>query len=312
MIVALAGGVGGAKLASGLAELLGSRLSVIVNTADDFEHLGLHISPDLDTIMYTLAGIANPVTGWGVADESWAFLDQLTRFGGPNWFKLGDRDLAVHILRTAALRRGERLTSITAGLCGAAGIASAILPMCDSPVRTIIKTPEGELPFQDYFVRLRCEPRTVGIEFAGADTARATTEVVSALTAPDLEAIILCPSNPFVSIDPVLAVPPLRRLLQEAKVPVVGVSPIIGGEAVKGPAAKMLDELGFEVSALSVAVRYRDILTAFVIDPVDSRLAAAIANMGIAVTVAPILMIDAATRRGVAARCLSLAGSERS
>jgi LPPG:FO 2-phospho-L-lactate transferase len=309
MIVALAGGVGGAKLADGLAAIIGGELTVIVNTADDFEHLGLPISPDLDTVMYTLAGIANPETGWGVARETWSFLDQIVRLGGPAWFRLGDRDLATHVLRAMALRSGQTLTTLTADLCRRLGIAARVLPMSDDVVRTIVRTPEGDLPFQEYFVARKCEVPVMGFEFAGIERARPTAAVTEALTAGDLDAIVFCPSNPFVSIDPILALPGLRSLILDAGVPVVAVSPIIAGAAVKGPAAKMMRELGLQPSPAAVAAHYRGVVTGFVIDRADSSLEAAVAALGMAVSVTDTLMRDAADRRRLARQCLEFAGS---
>lgn len=306
-VLALAGGVGGAKLADGLAALLGERLGVIVNTGDDFEHLGLSISPDLDTVMYTLAGIANPETGWGIAGESWAFLDQVARLGGPGWFRLGDRDLATHVLRGERLRRGERLTEITADLCRRLGIAARLLPMTDAPVRTIVHTAAGPLPFQDYFVRLRCEVAVTGFAFAGIERARPTVEISAAIAAADLAAIILCPSNPFVSLDPILAVPTLRDALRGRGVPIVAVSPIIGGAAVKGPAAKMMRELDLDPSALAVAEHYAGFLDGMLIDEADAALAPRLEALGLAVRVAPTLMKTPDDRRAVARHALALA-----
>jgi LPPG:FO 2-phospho-L-lactate transferase len=311
MIVALAGGVGGAKLADGLAAILGGELTVIVNTADDFEHLGLPISPDLDTVMYTLAGIANPEAGWGVARESWSFLDQIVRLGGPAWFRLGDRDLATHVLRAMALRSGQTLTTITTDLCHRLGIAARLLPMSDDVVRTIVRTPEGDLPFQEYFVARKCEVPVMGFEFAGIERARPTAEVTKALTAADLDAIVFCPSNPFVSIDPILALPGLRSLIVDAGVPVVAVSPIIAGAAVKGPAAKMMRELRLQPSPATVATHYRGIVTGFVIDRADSGVKATVEALGMAVRVTDTLMRDAADRRRLAGQCLEFAGSLR-
>ena len=311
MIVALAGGVGGAKLADGLAAILGGDLTVIVNTADDFEHLGLPISPDLDTVMYTLAGIANPETGWGVARETWSFLDQIIRLGGPAWFRLGDRDLAAHVLRAMALRSGQTLTTVTAELCRRLGIAARLLPMSDDVVRTIVRTPEGDLPFQEYFVARKCEVPVLGFEFAGIERARPTAPVTQALTAADLDAIIFCPSNPFVSIDPILALPGLRSLIVDAGVPVVAVSPIIAGAAVKGPAAKMMRELRLQPSPATVAAHYRGIATGFVIDRADSGVKATVEALGMAVCVTDTLMRDAADRRRLAGQCLEFAGSLR-
>jgi LPPG:FO 2-phospho-L-lactate transferase len=308
-LLALAGGVGGAKLADGLAALFGDRLGIIVNTGDDFEHMGLSISPDLDTVMYTLAGIANPETGWGIAGESWAFLDQVARLGGPGWFRLGDRDLAIHVLRTERLRRGERLSEITADLCRRLAIAARLLPMSDAPVRTVVETSEGPLPFQEYFVARRCAVPVTGFTFAGAAEARPTPEIAAALAATDLIAIVICPSNPFVSVDPILAVPTLKSALRRRGVPIVAVSPIIGGAAVKGPAAKMMRELRLDPSALAVAEHYAGFIDGMLIDEADAALAPRLEALGVAVRVAPTLMKTAEDRGAVARHALALAGA---
>jgi LPPG:FO 2-phospho-L-lactate transferase len=267
-VIALAGGVGGAKLAWGLAQILApEQLTLIVNTADDFEHLGLHISPDLDTVMYTLAGLANPETGWGVRDESWGMMGMLARYAGPTWFRLGDRDLATHLIRSQWLRDGFPLTWVTRELCKLLGVCHTVLPMSDDPVRTVVNTDAGPLPFQDYFVRRRWEPVVESIHFEGAETAQPTQDVVLSLREGDL--IILCPSNPFVSLDPILALPALRRIIAASHAPKLAVSPIVGGQALKGPAAKMMRELELEVSPAGVARHYRDLLTGFVLDKQD-------------------------------------------
>jgi LPPG:FO 2-phospho-L-lactate transferase len=307
VIVALAGGVGGAKLADGLSCLLGRDLSIIVNTGDDFEHLGLHISPDLDTVMYTLAGIANAATGWGVADESWSFLQQISRLGGPDWFRLGDRDLATHVLRTERLRRGEPLTSITQDFCRELSIAARILPMSDQPIRTIVETTEGPLPFQEYFVARRCAVPVRGFRFAGSAQAQMTAEIRERLSDRDLEAIIICPSNPYISVDPILSVPGLRQLIEARPVPVVAVSPIIGDAAVKGPAAKMMRELGFDVSSKSIAAHYRGLVDGLVIDVTDAALKPAIEAMGMKVRVVPTLMRSADDRQALGKVCVEFA-----
>jgi LPPG:FO 2-phospho-L-lactate transferase len=269
-VVALAGGVGGAKLAWGLAQILPpERLTLIVNTADDFEHLGLHISPDLDTVMYTLAGLANPETGWGVRDESWGMLDMLGRYEGPTWFRLGDRDMATHLIRSQWLREGFPLTWVTRELCKLLGVRHNLLPMSDDPVRTLVKTDAGPLPFQEYFVRRRWGPVLESIHFEGAETARPSQDVVLSLREGDL--IILCPSNPFVSLDPILALPALRRIIAASRAPRVAVTPIVGGQALRGPAAKMMRELGLEVSPAGVARHYEELLTGFVLDRADEE-----------------------------------------
>jgi LPPG:FO 2-phospho-L-lactate transferase len=306
-VVALAGGVGGAKLADGLMRCVGGQLTVIVNTADDFEHLGLCISPDLDTVMYTLAGIANPETGWGIAGETWHALEAVARFGGPAWFRLGDRDLATHILRTERLRRGERLTTITADLCGALGISARVLPMTDDRVRTIVHSGDERYPFQDYFVRLKCAVPVTRLSFDGATLARPSHEILAALTDAALAAIILCPSNPYLSVDPILAVPGLREQIRSARVPVVAVSPIIGGAAVKGPAAKIMAELGCESSVATIAEHYRGLISGLMIDHVDAPLARRVEASGVRVCTGAMLMRDGADRARLAAECLAFA-----
>jgi LPPG:FO 2-phospho-L-lactate transferase len=307
MIVALAGGVGGAKLADGLARCVGAELTVIGNTGDDFEHLGLHISPDLDTVMYTLAGIANPATGWGVTDETWSTLAQVARLGGPNWFKLGDRDLATHILRTQRLRRGDRLTDVTVDLCRALGVTARILPMSDDPVRTIVQSGAERYPFQDYFVRLQCVVPVTALHFEGAANAMPAPEVIATLSDPSLSAIILCPSNPYLSIDPILAVPGMPHLIEKAGAPVVAVSPIIGGAAVKGPAAKIMAELDVRPSVTGIAEHYRGLIDGLIIDTVDAALAPGIEALGIRVRTTPILMRDVDDRHRLAGECIAFA-----
>jgi LPPG:FO 2-phospho-L-lactate transferase len=282
-VVALAGGVGGARLADGLRQVLPpDHLTVIVNTGDDFEHLGLWICPDLDTVCYTLAGIANPETGWGRAGETWEALDSLDALGGPDWFRLGDRDLGTHLERTRRLKAGDTLTGITAEFCRRWGIGPAVLPMTDEPAPTIVLTAGGELPFQDYFVRLRCEPEVTGFRFEGGRPP--APGVLESLEAADL--IVLCPSNPWVSIDPIRAVPGVEAALLDR--PVVAVSPIIRGQAVKGPAAKMYAELGIEPSAAAVAGHYNGLLQGFVLDRRDGEDADRLAAAGL-----PVLPVDA-------------------
>lgn len=268
-IVALAGGVGGAKLADGLAQILPPEdLAVIVNTGDDFEHLGLYISPDVDTVCYTLGGIASPETGWGRADESWHFMENLERLGGPTWFRLGDKDLATHLERTRLLKAGRPLSTVTARFCTAWGVGPTVLPMSDQVVRTMVLTDEGELAFQEYFVARRCEPHVSGFRFEGVESALPAPGVLEAIR--EAEAIVICPSNPWVSIDPILRVPGILTAVEEKVV--VAVSPIIGGKAVRGPAAKMYAELGVAPSAKAVAEHYGDLLAGFVFDTVDREL----------------------------------------
>ena len=311
MILALAGGVGGAKLAAGLQAALNAPegLLTVVNTGDDFEHLGLSICPDLDTVMYTLSGRANPETGWGLAGESWNFLEALGALGGEDWFRLGDRDLATHVERTRRLRAGETLSRVIAELCGRLGVPSRVAPMSDDPVRTVVETPDGDLPFQEYFVRRRCEPAVRGLRFEGAVAARMSAELEAALADPGLDAVVVCPSNPYLSVDPILAVPGVRAALAGCAAPLVAVSPIVGGRAIKGPAAKIMEELGVEVSAAAVAARYRDLLDGFVLDETDRALAAAIESVetGVRVTVEQTVMQSEEDRTRLAARVLGFA-----
>ena len=269
-VVALCGGVGGAKLAHGLAMALQpDELSIIVNTGDDFTHLGLHIAPDLDSVIYALAGLSDPVRGWGRRDETWTFMQALEGMGGENWFRLGDGDLAMHVERSWRLARGAKLSEVTAHLCQRLCIAVRVLPMSDDPVRTRVLTSEGWLDFQEYFVHRQCRPVVREFEFAGAETARAQPGALAALERRNLRAIVICPSNPFVSVEPILAVPDIRAAIEQSDAPVVAVTPIIGGKAIKGPAAKMMLELGLDVSGAAVARRYAGIIDGFVIDQAD-------------------------------------------
>lgn len=308
--MALSGGVGGAKLALGLSRVLpGDALTVVCNTADDFEHLGLRISPDLDTVMYTLAGISNRVTGWGQAHETWSFLEALSHLGGETWFRLGDRDLATHVERTRRLRAGETLTEVTAALCRALGIAARVLPMSDDPVRTVVLTETGELSFQHYFVRDACAPSVSGFRFDGTAAARPSPVFLAALEDQATTAIVVCPSNPFVSVDPVLALDGVEAALRRTGVPVVAVSPIVGGAAIKGPAAKMMAELGMPVTALEVARHYRqrDLLDGFVIDDADAAQAAEIEDLGLPTLVTGTVMETLADRERLAEETLDFA-----
>lgn len=289
-VVALSGGVGGAKLAFGLARQPSVDLTIIANTADDFTHLGLPICPDLDTVMYTLAGLSNPVQGWGLDGESWGFLDALKALGGPQWFQLGDRDLATHIMRRQGLEQGLSLTEVTARLCGALGVHTPLLPMSDDPVQTRVHTGAGELAFQDYFVRQRCDPEVTGFHFEGVESARPQSLFMELLADPELDTVVICPSNPFVSIDPMLTLPGVREALHNSPAMVVAVSPIIAGTAVKGPAAKMMGELGLEVTANAVAEHYRGLIDGFVVDASDATLASAIETLGMSVAVTETLM----------------------
>lgn len=282
-IVALAGGVGGAKLADGLAQLLLQRdLTLIVNTGDDFEHLGLHISPDLDTICYTLAGRANPVTGWGRMDDTWLALESLGELGGPTWFQVGDRDLGLHLERTRRLHLGETLSQVTAQVCHAWGIQVKVLPMSDDFLPTWVYTEEGEFPFQEYFVHRQCQPRVRGFRFAGIEQAQPAPGVLEAIEGADL--VIICPSNPWVSIGPILAVPGIRHTIlarRDCGLPVAAISPIICGQALKGPAAKMYAELGIQPSALAVAQQYGSLISDFIFDEQDRSQIEAIQDIGV-------------------------------
>jgi LPPG:FO 2-phospho-L-lactate transferase len=299
-IVALAGGVGGAKLAHGLAQILPPEdLTVIVNTGDDFEHLGLTICPDLDTVCYTLAGLANPDTGWGRENETWNTISNIEKLGGPNWFRLGDQDFATHIERTRRLKEGKSLSEVTKEFCAAWGIKQTVLPMSDSPVRTIVNTDEGELAFQEYFVHRHCEPKVKSFRFDGVEVAQSVIGAREAINSAD--AIVICPSNPWVSIDPIL------RVLKKIDKPVVAVSPIIGGKTVKGPAAKMYAELGIEPSALAVAEHYHQLLSGFVLDSQDRQLSDNFKRCKILVT--DTLMNSTADRARLAMDVLQFVGS---
>ena len=302
-VFALAGGVGGAKLAAGLQDALqDGDLTVVVNTADDFDLWGLRVCPDLDTVMYTLADLANPETGWGVAGESFGALGMLARYGEDTWFKLGDRDLATHILRTLRLRAGEPLTRITADLSGALGVRSVILPMCDEPVATVLDTPDGPLEFQEYFVRRRQRDEVLAIELRGIEGARLTVAVLEALTVADL--VVFCPSNPVVSIGPILAVPGMREAIAASRAPKIAVSPIVGGRALKGPADRMLASLGHEVSAVGVARIYEGLVEGMVVDRMDEGERSEIEALGMHVLATDAVMRDAPDRTRLAREVL--------
>lgn len=269
-VVALSGGIGGAKLALGLKRILPpGDLTVIANTADDFEHMGLYVSPDIDTLIYTLAGLNNTELGWGRAGETWTFMETMKALGGEAWFNLGDGDLAMHVLRTHRLSQGDTLTAITADICSTLDVGARILPMADQPVRTRLRTDEGWLDFQDYFVGQQSAPIIQELEYAGIDTARAAPGIIEAITSPVTAAIVICPSNPLISIEPILAVDGIRDAITQATAPVIAISPIIDGTAVKGPTAKMLRELGHEATAATVLGRYEDLLDAYIADPRD-------------------------------------------
>ena len=304
-VVALSGGVGGAKLALGLYRILPPHtLTVVANTGDDFEHLGLSISPDIDTLLYTLSNQDNPELGWGRRAETWTFMAALDKLGGETWFRLGDGDLATHVERTRRLAAGEPLSVVTEEFCRRFGIAAKLLPMSDQNVRTRLETDRGRLDFQDYFVRLRCEPAVRRLEFAGSEAARPHPDFIAALADPDLRAVVVCPSNPFISIDPILAITGVRAALQACRAPVVAVSPIIGGKAVKGPTAKMMEELGLPVGAAAVARHYSDFLDLYVADEADRG---AEARLDLPVVFASTLMVTLEDREALARAVLDAA-----
>lgn len=288
-VLALAGGVGGAKLALGLARILPpDKLAIVVNTGDDESFYGLHVSPDLDTVMYTLAGLSNTDTGWGLAGDTFQALDMLGRYGVDTWFNLGDRDLATHIHRTELLRQGATLSEVTAELCSRVGIEHRIAPMSDQPVRTFLTTQSGDLAMQDYFVRQRSEPQVTGVKYVGSEAASPSPVLRSAMEQANL--LVLCPSNPYLSVGPILAIPGVREGLESFGGFRVAVSPIVGGSALRGPAAKMMRELGDDASCAGVARQYMGITDAFLIDHQDSGLALEIEGMGIQAVPASIIM----------------------
>ena len=302
-VCALAGGVGGAKLSAGLQEALApGDLSVVVNTADDFDPWGLRVCPDLDTVMYTLAGVANPETGWGLAGESFAFLEALAGYGEDAWFKLGDRDLATHVLRTQKLREGETLTGATESLARALGLPGPILPMCDEEVSTMLKTPAGLLEFQEYFVRRRQRDEVLGVDLVGIEASRPTGAVLEAVSGADV--IVFCPSNPVVSLGPILSVPGMRDALAAATAPKVAVSPIVGGKALKGPADRMLRSLGHEVSSAGVAALYEGLLDGMVVDRADEGQRGDIEALGMRVLSTDAVMHDPPDRARLAREVL--------
>jgi LPPG:FO 2-phospho-L-lactate transferase len=304
-VVAVSGGVGGARLALGLQSVLpAGALTCLVNTGDDFSHLGLHISPDLDTVLYTLAGCNNEATGWGRRDETWTFMSVMEAIGGDTWFRLGDGDLALHVERTRRLERGERLTVIMRDIAARLGVPSVLLPMSDSPVRTVVHSDDGDLDFQDYFVRRRAEPVVRGLSFTGAGEATAVPELAEALSAPTLRVIVICPSNPWLSVDPVLAVPGIRELLQEAHAPVVAVCPLIGGRAVKGPTAKIMAELGLAADPAAISAHYRGLIDGLVIDEADAAWAG---QCGVPTHVTRTLMDSSQARCSLARETLAFA-----
>ena len=311
-VIALSGGVGGAKLVLGLAKIIeGSDLLVVANTGDDFDHCGFHICPDIDTLLYTLSGLSDQERGWGLAGETWGFMEKLRRENpAAAWFQLGDKDLETHRLRTALLAGGTTLTDATFALAQRLNIGTRIVPMSDDPVHTCLLVDDGEketwLPFQEYFVKHRCEPVILDIEYRGAESAR-PAPVLSSLDTSELEAVVIGPSNPFLSIDPIFSIPNMPQWLRALDVPVVAVSPIVAGRALKGPAAKIMEELGMPVDVVSVAAHYRGLIDGLVIDVADQGAAADIEAMGMAVKVAQTIMVTLDDRVELAGVCLDFA-----
>jgi len=309
-VLALTGGIGGAKLCLGLQRVLPpGALRIIVNTGDDFEHLGLAISPDVDTTLYTLAGLSNTELGWGRQDETWSFMRVLETLGGPTWFRLGDADLALHVERTRRLNAGETLTDIVADVARRFGIPSKVLPMSDEPVRTMVGTAGGELAFQEYFVRERCAPAVTRLRYAGASSARIAGAAADSLQDPGLQAVIIAPSNPYLSIDPALAIPGMRAALRARRAPVIAVTPLIGDAAVKGPTAKIMRELGLTPSPLTICEHYRGLIDGIVLDERDAALAD---RLTLATRVCDTLMHSLEDRERVARCALTLAQELRS
>lgn len=305
-ILALSGGVGGAKLALGLAKILDpEQLTIVANTADDFEHLGLSISPDLDTVMYTLAEINNREQGWGLEGESWNAMAALQELGGDTWFRLGDRDLATHLQRSQCLREGQNLSQVTAQLCRQLGVGHALIPMTDDPVRTRVNTDLGDLAFQEYFVREQCKPQITDYYFDGIERAQPQDQLMALLRGDQLDAIIICPSNPFVSVEPILQLAGVREAMMACSAPVIAVSPIVAGLAIKGPAAKMMRELQMPSTATAVASYYGDLLDGFVLDQSDHELRQEIVQLGIKVCCTQTIMHTIADRISLAEAVLS-------
>ena len=305
-ILALTGGVGGAKLGLGLSRLLPiEQLTIVVNTGDDFEHLGLNISPDLDTTMYTLAGLSNQTQGWGLEGERWETRDMLAQYGAETWFQLGNKDIATHIVRTNLLSEGWSLTAVTQLLFKRLGVEHRVLPMTDNRVRTIVETPEGDLAFQHYFVKEQCQPMVKGFRFDGAEQAEPQPEFIQELNSDDLKAVIVCPSNPFVSVNPILQLPRVRDALMKCKAPLIAVSPIVGGRAIKGPTAKMMRELNMPSTVNAVAKFYEPLLDGLVIDQEDAAEAQNLASDALKIEVAPTVMKTTEDKVNLAKRCLA-------
>ena len=308
--LALSGGVGGAKLVLGLSQILApEKLIVVANTADDFKHIGLNISPDLDTIMYTLANLNNSELGWGQKKETWQFLEALGRLDQETWFKIGDRDLATHIVRTTKLDNGSTLSQVTKELCLSLGVKHQLIPMTNDKVATVVHTKSGQsIPFQQYFVRDRCVPKVRGFEFQGIATAAPSSSFLKSLKSPKLRLIIICPSNPYVSIDPILRMSGVLDQIAARRIPVIAISPIISGQALKGPAAKMMEELGESASAIGIAKHYqtlyRDMLTGFIIDEKDCRLEPDFTEMGLRTIATNTVMVTLQDRINLAQEVL--------
>ena len=310
-VVALTGQVGGAKLVDGLYRLRGKDLAAIVNTGDDYEHLGLLFSPDIDTVLYTLSGIASEKAPWEPAGESHGLYATLKQLGGPEELTLGDKSLAAPLLRSAWLAQDKRLTAITLDFCKHLGITARVLPMCDDPVRTHVLTDDGAVAFQEYFTTLACEPAVRGFQYAGADAAMISPEISDALDSPDLEAVIICPSNPYHTIRPILEVPGMRELLRKRGAPVIAVTPIVGGRALKGSAGKMMRELRHEASARRVAMEYLRLIDGFVIDAEDEARAEDVRACGMEVLVAQTIMRTVEDRTALARAVLAFAQAVR-
>lgn len=303
-IIVLTGGVGGAKVVLGLCHTFASRtITAIVNTGDDFRHLGLWISPDVDTLLYTLSGKGDADRGWGRGGETWSFMNTLRSLGGEDWFQLGDGDLALHVERTARMQKGETLSAITQRFACAWGIEATVLPMSDQPVQTWLETSAGPLPFQRYFVEQRCAPKARAIWFDGADKAKPAPNILEKLASPELRAIVIAPSNPYLSIDPILAIPEIRAALENRKAPAVAVSPLIAGDAVKGPTRKLMDEMGVDACPKTIAAHYEGIIDGLLVDIRDADRE----TPDVTIAYADTLMVSLADRQRVAAAALSLA-----
>ena len=312
IFIALSGGIGGAKLVLGMARILpAEQLAVVVNTGDDFEHLGLHVSPDIDTLLYTLAGISNQETGWGRANESWSFMSALGELGADTWFRLGDKDLALNVYRTHRLRAGQTLSEVTADIADRLGLSVTVVPMSDDPVRTFVDTDSGLLEFQEYFVRRQCEPAVSGIHFKGSECARPSPGFEDLLHSRELAAVIICPSNPFLSIDPMLSIPGVRDSLVNCTAPVIAVSPLIRGRSMKGPTAKIMAELGVPVTASAVARHYAGLIDGFVLDSSDTDSVDSLADSDLKLAVTNTVMQTLDERISLARNVLEFAYSLR-